>query len=343
MLPAISGTVFGLTWMKDGALIFVRDPNVVGSGTTSPFEAWQLDPSSTSLSKLDFVKSDSGCTRAQYLTPASLPDGRVVFSEDCERSPTKAIPDVYRVVAVDPGTHQSEVLVNNLPFLPQETFWNAAINRAITSDLELSLCPALVWLDRGGVPESAIKVASPDGMWRLDEPRPGTRGADCQGLPRASLPRWSPDGDSVAVVASPPLAEGGMARINEPWDFYLIDIRSLTGTRKLTGLLHPQAMAWTPDSRTLALSATFSGRDGTWTYDVVSGRLRRISKMTLHWISWSPDGRSLAGFVDKGISPGQPINYELVILDASALRSADRVAYTTIPVTSPLLRRPIKK
>jgi Tol biopolymer transport system component len=102
---------------------------------------------------------------------------------------------------------------------------------------------------------------------------------------------------------------------------YLIDIRSLTETRKLTGLLHPQAMAWTKDSRTLALSATFSGRDGTWTYDVVSGRLRRISKKTLHWISWSPDGRSLAGFVDKGTSPGQPINYELVILDASALRS----------------------
>src|SRR5690348_9003450 len=62
MLPAASGTVFGLAWLRDGALIFVRDPNVVGSGTTSPFEAWQLDFSSTSVTKLDFVKSDSGCT-----------------------------------------------------------------------------------------------------------------------------------------------------------------------------------------------------------------------------------------------------------------------------------------
>lgn len=321
VLPAAAGAVFGLAWVKDGALVFVRDSNVVGSGTTTPFEAWQLDPSTGSLSKLDFVKSDSGCARAQYLTPAPLPDGRVGFSEDCERSATKAIPDVFRVVAVDPNSHQSEVLVNDLPFLPQETFWNTAITRAITSDLELSLCPALVWLGRDGVQQSAIEVSSSDGTWRLDEPRPGTRGNDCQGLARASLPRWSPNGGSLAVVASPRSEEGGMARINEPWDLYLVDIRSGLGTSRLTGLLHPQAMAWAPDSRTLAFSASYSGREGTWTYDVVSRKLRHISKMTLHWISWSADGLRIAGFVEKGISPGQPINYELEILDASALRS----------------------
>jgi len=248
-----------------------------------------------------------------------LPDGRIALSEDCELSSTKAVPDRYRIVGVSlVGDHQ-QVLVDNLPFLPQESSWNPLGDRAVTSDFELSLCPALVWLGVSGVETHATTVRDANGDWRLDEPKPGTRGSDCQGLPRAELPRWSSDRKTIAVVASPPSPKDGMARIHDPWDLYMVGGDTLMPSRKATGLHNPEGLAWSPDSQKLAFSAQIAGLDGTWIYDLTAGSPRRVSRLTLQWLVWSPDGRSLAGLVDKGASPGAPINNRLTIIDLSSI------------------------
>src|SRR5439155_9905916 len=51
-VAAASGAVFGLAWLKDGSLVFVRDPNVVGSGTVAPYQTLRLDPKSGSLQRV---------------------------------------------------------------------------------------------------------------------------------------------------------------------------------------------------------------------------------------------------------------------------------------------------
>jgi len=248
-----------------------------------------------------------------------LPDGRIALSEDCELSPTKAIPDRHRIVRVDSIAGHQQVLVDNLPFLPEESSWNPVGDRAVTSDFELSLCPALVWLGASGVEDHPITARDLNRDWRLDEPKPGTRGSDCQGLARAQLPRWSPDGKVIGVVASPPSPKDGMARINDPWDLYTVAVGTLVPSRKVTGLLHPAGLAWSPDSQKLAFSARLAGLDGTWIYDLRGGKPRRISRLILQWLVWSPDGHNLAGLVDKGASPGAPINNQLMIIDLSGV------------------------
>ncbi len=317
-LAAASGAVFGLAWLKDGSLVFVQDPNVVGSGTVAPYQTLRLDPKTGGVQRVA-VQPDVRCLQSQFQTPSALPDGRIALSEDCELSPTKAIPDRHRIVGVDSIAGHQQVLVDNLPFLPQESSWNPVGDRAVTSDFELSLCPALVWLGASGVEDHPITARDLNRDWRLDEPKPGTRGSDCQGLAKAQLPRWSPDGKVIAVVASPPSPKDGMARINDPWDLYTVAVGTLVPSRKVTGLVHPEGLAWSPDSQKLAFSARLAGLDGTWIYDLRGGKPRRISRLILQWLVWSPDGHNLAGLVDKGASPGAPINNQLMIIDLSGV------------------------
>ena len=317
-LAAASGAVFGLAWLKDGSLVFVQDPNVVGSGTVAPYQTLRLDPKTGGVQSVA-VQPDVRCLQSHFQTPSALPDGRIALSEACELSATKAIPDGHRIVGVDSISGHQQILVDNLSFLPQESSWNPAGDRAVTSDFELSLCPALVWLGANGVEDHAINARGFNQDWRLDEPRPGTRGSDCQGLARAQFPRWSPDGKAIAVVASPPSPKDRMARINDPWDLYTVAVGTLVPSRKVTGLLHPVGLAWSPDSQRLAFSARLAGLDGTWIYDLRGGKPGQVSRLILQWLAWSPDGRNLAGLVDKGASPGAPINNQLTIVDLSGI------------------------
>ena len=110
-----------------------------------------------------------------------------------------------------------------------------------------------------------------------------------------------------------------MARINDPWDLYTVNAGTLVPSSKVTGLLHPAGLAWSPDSHKLAFSARLAGLDGTWVYDLRGGNPRRVSRLILQWLVWSPDGHNLAGLVDKGASPGAPIKNELTIIDLSGI------------------------
>ena len=82
-VAAASGVVFGLAWLKDGSLVFVQDPNVVGSGTVAPYQTLRFDPKNGSVQRVA-VQPDVRCLQSQFQTPSALPDGRIALSEDCE-------------------------------------------------------------------------------------------------------------------------------------------------------------------------------------------------------------------------------------------------------------------
>src|SRR5438067_3826833 len=137
-VAAASGVVFGLAWLKDGSLVFVQDPNVVGSGTVAPYQTLRLDPKNGSVQRVA-MQPDVRCLQSQFQTPSALPDGRIALSEDCELSPTKATTDRHRIVGGDSIDGHQQVLVDKLPVLLMEISWNPAGDRALTSDFELSL------------------------------------------------------------------------------------------------------------------------------------------------------------------------------------------------------------
>src|SRR5438046_9383324 len=113
-VTAASGVVFGLAWLKDGSLVFVQDPNVVGSGTVAPYQTLRLDPKSGAVQRVA-VQPDVRCLQSPFQTPSALPDGRIALSEDCQLSPTKATPDRHRIVGVGSMADQQQVLVANVP------------------------------------------------------------------------------------------------------------------------------------------------------------------------------------------------------------------------------------
>lgn len=104
------------------------------------------------------------------------------------------------------------------------------------------------------------------------------------------LARLAPSGDRIAYLSD----RGGFPEI---W------IRDLTGPdgadrppRQLTSLgAKINALSWSPDGRTLALSALRYGQFDLWTVDVATGRVTRVTTDPAYetYPVWTPDGRHL--------------------------------------------------
>ncbi len=154
---------------------------------------------------------------------------------------------------------------------------------------------------------------------------------------------WSPDGARLAVLAPPAAPEEDedaderadwtvFDRLEHPEDFdqvWVVDVRpdgpSDTEPRQLTEApLNPQHLAWSPDGETLAVTYNprFSGlvdedqRVGLLCPE--SGDLELVSDPDRHasLAAFSPDGRTLAFFMDRGDSLRAYLNLkDLFLLD----------------------------
>ena len=158
------------------------------------------------------------------------------------------------------------------------------------------------------------------------EPRPVTDLPD--GL---SAHWWAPDGASLAVLAPPAEAESDedadaededradwsvFDRLEQPDDFdqvWLVDVLpdgpADTDPRQLTEApLNIHHLAWSPDGETLALtynerfSSLVDEEQRVGLLDVASGELEMISDPDRHasLAAFSPDGRTLAWYMDRG-------------------------------------------
>ena len=114
----------------------------------------------------------------------------------------------------------------------------------------------------------------------------------------ATMPRWSPDGKSVAFMRQTPQAVsiaiqpvGGLT------------VRELLTVDRPSGIQGPQ---WAPDGRALAYTrAETDGRTGVHVVDL-AGSNREIAapEGTSMFPSWSPDGRRIA-FQHEKVGPRQ--------------------------------------
>src|SRR5439155_7616304 len=312
-LPVDRGDFFDLTWLPSGWLVVSYDPSPAKPGRTS--EVWRLRPDGSSFARIP-IPSDPACWQTEYLFPSALQDGRFAVTKHCA-APPGTVPDAQiSVVSSDVEGASTETLAQPaLSINPGTKSWNQAANRGIV-DYGSSICENIVWITRAGVETIPVTIGDGARSWRLDDPRLSdpTQCGDPR-VGRAQAPAWSGDGKMIAFLGSPEtIGLRGQQRLGASWNLYLMDPRNLQLRRVLDGIRGGGNLTWSPDSRFLALNSDVPGKGpGTWVVAASDGHLQRVGKDTLSSLSFSPDGKSIAGILDEG--RGFPPQAQIVILD----------------------------
>jgi dipeptidyl aminopeptidase/acylaminoacyl peptidase len=313
VLPIHTGDFSDLTWLPSGWLIISYDPNPSKPGRTT--EVWRLRPSGSEFARIP-IPSDSSCWQTVYLFPAALQDGRFALTKHCVASPG-TLPDsqISVIIADVQGSNIETLAPPPLTINPGSKSWSQSANRGV-ADYGSSICENIIWLTRAGI--EAIPVTVGDGVrsWRLDDPRLSdpTQCGDPH-LGRAEAPAWSGDGKMIAFLGSPnTIGLRGQQRLGASWNLYLMDPGNLQLRKVLEGIRGGGSLTWSPDSRSLAFSSEVEAKgSGTWIVAASDGALQRVGTDTLSSLSFSPDGKQIAGILDGGSL--FPPKAQIIILD----------------------------
>ncbi len=145
------------------------------------------------------------------------------------------------------------------------------------------------------------------------------QGSDCSRHGIATTPDWSPDGSTLAFLASvDAIGQDGTSRLDARMGLYLWTDET-TVEPILSGLRDVGRIAWSPDSRFIAFGGNIddAGR-GTWLFEVATGDLTRVSVAEAITLAWAPNGRSLA--ITHSRTGGDPLPpQELLALDLTGI------------------------
>lgn len=297
------GTYNSPTWIPATGEVAVVYSPPGGKGWHTYLYA--LQPDGTGLRRLD-LPDDPDCTYTSHVFPQTLPDGRLAYLQRCWVSvnPARRLPEQeVSLMVYDPLTGAVERLVPYyLPLNANYFDVSPVTGRGIINDGR-GLYESLHWL-------------LPDRLERIDV-----------GLTRAGSPRWSPDGQFLAVDGAPEsLGKRGGDRVLLPRALYLLPANGGQLKLLLEGVVQAAPSAWSPDGQWLVAPLDFSdGGSGLWQIHVASGSRRLLlAGPDVGSANWSPDGRTLVAPIGMlaRFQPGNTSRVGLLFFDAPTLPEA---------------------
>ena len=87
-----------------------------------------------------------------------------------------------------------------------------------------------------------------------------------------------------------------MATVRSSWNLFLVDLKDLNAELAMEDFVAPVSLAWSPDSDELAFSgAREHALEGTWLYNIGSGRGEFLTPRVLESLTWSGTESQLFG------------------------------------------------
>jgi WD40 repeat protein len=313
-----AGFFFDVAWLTNGWMLVSYE--IAPSKPGSIGEVWRFHPDGTAFQRVA-LPQDATCRQTEYRFPSALPDGRFTALKTCW-APFDVLPVAQEtVVAADAASGATSILADlHNDAHPTHISWDPKLDRAIASDSS-GICATMYWLSRQGVEFPSIKIGDGTRSWRLDDPllRDANRCGD-PSLGRAQFPQWSPDGKTIAFVASPQtIGLRDQDRLDAPWNLYVMDLLQQQPRALVTNIRGPSNPAWSPDSHWLAFAGDLPGKGrATWLLAASGGAPVRLTSDDFSLLTWSPDGNEIAGLWDGRKSQYPPIS-QVVVLDVKSL------------------------
>ena len=295
--------VIALAWLTPSTVILSMRENADASG--EPATLWRFNVDAHHLKELD-VGQDDSCQKIDFFSLARLAHNEVAFLRECILK-NRDIP--HRMIEV---LHLSSMTTQRLVRHPIDASagqmtWGPDATRGFYGEWPNSPCIELFELSRARAERADITISEGEDAWNTNEGGPN-REFQCAGLGSASLPAWSPDGQTIAFIATPEAPEGAeIERLDASWNLYFADPEELDPIAVLEGIQSPRSLAWASDSRLLAFGGEFDGQEGTWLFDSETDEVSYLDAAAGS-LAWSPSGRELLiNEVDENAEEGQLI------------------------------------
>lgn len=256
---------------------------------------------------LSLPQDESCLTGTFYNTPTMLPDGRLGFIKFCVKSMEEPLGKrgEHSLVALDleQGTLEP-IMVEPLYDEIQGYFtWNPDMSKGIIGDADLY--GTLHWISPESPEPMDIILGEGNLSWSLaDALSILTSGKLLDGslnqIGRAEGPAWSPDGNTIAFVASPEaITYEGIFRTQAPFHLYLMDSTELMPRAVLDNIFNPTRVKWSPNSQVLLIDACIGDptRCGLWMYSPHMDRLDLVAPGELFYgAGWLSEDIIVAGY-----------------------------------------------
>lgn len=285
-----------VTWIDDWLITAVSRPGI----SQYDIDMWRMHPDGSAIERLSLPQYP-GCLRQNTIDPARLPDNRLGYVIDC-LPPDTRVPRLY-MMAYDLHTgHGGLLLPYQLPSSRVGTWgytWNPTMTRGLMSDGD-RLLEQLYWV----TPERSEPAAPGFGI--------------------AHSPAWSPDGSTIAFVASTVQGRPSPKRLDASYNLYLMQPDGTEMHSLIQGFHHPYGLDWSPDQRWLVLPASFpvsrgwfsrQEQEGLWLIELRTGIRHLLVQGVFSKPVWSPDGQRLA--VIQHIGQVSDAHQRLVLVDVA--------------------------